>query len=223
MRSLSELVSEVKREAPGCRKVLVERALLDITRELCRQTHIWKRKLPDLDFGEAGCARVYFTVGGNCGCVQGVPDDQVWCDDLIVCDDKVLQPVPDAIEIVSLHHPLFQTPGECIIEGIEWDIGEQVITATSDVPGTTFTGLEASLMPTGMDVADVVFRYDTTVKLGAVWKLLSMSGMSWSDNTRAKQAWHEYERGRIEAQNDAGKGFVNKPMRVNRTRLRGAP
>ena len=67
MRSLAELVPDLRREAPGCRGVLIRDALMKAAQDFCRRSHVWRRNIPDIQ-PDAGCTAIYLKADGSCLC-----------------------------------------------------------------------------------------------------------------------------------------------------------
>ena len=211
---LTDMTDEVMRQVPGCRRVLVRKALVEAVRDFCRRTHAWTRQLPTLENcgGRSAVFMLSNSTIGVCDCPEGsVGDDTVWDDLAIFCDDKpVHEPVPDDVEIVS------------IIGGdhcVAFDIGQRQFM----VQGTPRGKWSVALMPTTHIIPKfLVDRHREAFREGALFELFGITGTAWADANARQESFLEFERYWQAEKASVARGHSTAPLR-RRSGLKDAP
>lgn len=220
MKQLSVLIDDVAREAPGCRRPFMINALIKSAKEFCTRTNVWKRDVPTIP-GGTHCTAIYLTAEGSCLCgptdqsAAHLSDSMVWKDQSKICDDTGLRdPVPANARVVRLIAPYAP---DCF--AYEHDANVLVIRASVPV-----SGLKVVLMPINDDVPDfLIDLHDDAMIYGALYRLHSMRGQSWSDRDTREHNRVEFERTITDAKVSAADNNVAGP-RFNQVRgLPGAP
>ena len=223
MTPLATLVPDLRREAPGCRGVLLRDALLKASQDFCRRTQVWRRNIPDIE-PNTGCTAIYLKADGTCLCgptnssAASLSDTMIWKDGAKICDDSgVKEPVPVGAHVISI------ISGDNLADCFSYEMGSAVLVVSTTVP---LQGLQAVLMPTQDSVPDfVITTYREALRTGALFKLHSIRGQSWSDQGAREQNRVEFERYMLEAAASSAVDFVTGPRRIKNTgrRLADAP
>ena len=203
MVRMSDIIPDIKVEAPECHTGLIQNRLIATLRHFCKETYYWRYELPAitlLAFMEQAPSTYFYTLS--------IPDNS----EILAIDELIFE-----------HRPLKMKSRAWLDENLpQWreSTGEpryfimqqngdiRFVPASDRIRPIAVTGT-VILQPgrSSTEIDDGLMRYDRCLIAGTLSRLLMMANKAWTDADRSQVYQSEYIEGLSQAKNMVMRDF----------------